>query len=796
MTQKIILIFLGFFVLLFPSYIFAVQEVNETNIEEEMQSEPAISAEALAQEKAEEHWGAENPFVQMGAHEQEHLERLQADLEAAQSDEERKMFQGMIEHTESRIEELEAEAQAEEERQLESGEDVAPVVSIAFTGSGSGTEEDPYEISTCAELQEMKNDLLAYYELVNDVDCSDTVNWNGGAGFDPVGYYPNYFQGSLNGNEYVIDQLFIDRPTEDDVGLFGYTESSVISNIGLTNVQISGYLLVGGLVGFNNSSSPITNSYAAGNVSGKGYIGGLVGWNSSSSIANSYATGSVSGDSGLGGLVGINRDFSSIANSYATGNVSGNGYIGGLVGNNSHSSSIANSYATGNVSGSYYVGGLVGWNSSSSIANSYATGNVSEVSLGGGGLVGTNDDSSITNSYATGNVSGGSYVGGVVGSNNDSSSVADSYATGNVSGNNYVGGLVGSNNDSSSVADSYATGIVSGYSLVGGLVGVNKYSTIAHSYATGSVSGDGDLGGLVGSNKYSSITNSYATGSVSGNVGGGLTGYNYSSAITNSYATGNVSGVTSGGGLVGTNDDSSITNSYATGTVSGNDYVGGLVGSNKDSSTITHSYATGNVSGDGLLGGLVGLNDYNSSVTDSYWDIETSGQTTSSGGEGKTTAEMMQQATFVDWDFTDIWRIDEGKDYPRLTPSIFIITPSSYDFGDVPIFSFEYIPFVIRNAGDSNLVLQNIVLSQLGTTFSFLADYCSGKTLTAQQECVINLAVFGTTTGAKTATIDITSNDTVNTPVVPPGVKKLTRVQDSPGANVGVRLLQGISPPT
>jgi uncharacterized repeat protein (TIGR02543 family) len=53
-------------------------------------------------------------------------------------------------------------------------------------------------------------------------------------------------------------------------------------------------------------------------------------------------------------------------------------------------------------------------------------------------------------------------------------------------------------------------------------------------------------------------------------------------------------------------------------------------------------------------------------VADSYWDMETSGQTTSagSGAGGKTTAEMQQQATFVDWDFDDVWAIVEGTTYP------------------------------------------------------------------------------------------------------------------------------------
>lgn len=60
----------------------------------------------------------------------------------------------------------------------------------------------------------------------------------------------------------------------------------------------------------------------------------------------------------------------------------------------------------------------------------------------------------------------------------------------------------------------------------------------------------------------------------------------------------------------------------------------------------------------------------------SFWDSEASGQSTSDGGEGKTTAEMQTAGTFLDagWDFVDeaengtedIRWILEGQDYPRL----------------------------------------------------------------------------------------------------------------------------------
>ena len=110
--------------------------------------------------------------------------------------------------------------------------------------------------------------------------------------------------------------------------------------------------------------------------------------------------------------------------------------------------------------------------------------------------------------------------------------------------------------------------------------------------------------------------------------------------------------------------------------ISGHADVGGLVGYNPG--WITASYSTGSVSGDEDVGGLVGWDDwyYDARTIASFWDVQTSGQTDSAGGTGKTTIEMQTAKTFLDvgWDFVgetangteDIWKIAEGLDYPRL----------------------------------------------------------------------------------------------------------------------------------
>jgi hypothetical protein len=235
----------------------------------------------------------------------------------------------------------------------------------------------------------------------------------------------------------------------------------------------------------------------------------------------------------------------------------------------------------------------------------------------------------------------------------------------------YVGGLVGQNYYGS-IRNCYSKGSVRGVAVVGGLVGWNAGSII-NCYSTGSVSGSGDSGGLAGDN-YGSIINCYSTGQVSGyeytsswRHVGGLVGWNAGSII-NCYTTGQVSGYEYVGGLVGWNQGI-ISNCYSKGAASGDNFVGGLVGIYQPAEpghwgSIDNCYATGRVTGSSNVGGLLG--DSYVAVNKSFWDIETSGQTSSASGEGKTTAEMKQINTFTNWDFVETWGIEDNQTYPFL----------------------------------------------------------------------------------------------------------------------------------
>ncbi len=127
--------------------------------------------------------------------------------------------------------------------------------------------QDPCVITNISQLQNMKNNLSGYYVLGCDVNASATVSWNGGAGFEPIGTGTDPFTGFFDARGYIIDNLYIKRPTTDYVGLFGKTSSATIKNLGLTDVNIAGMNYVGALAGWCDSGT-ITKCYVSGKVSG------------------------------------------------------------------------------------------------------------------------------------------------------------------------------------------------------------------------------------------------------------------------------------------------------------------------------------------------------------------------------------------------------------------------------------------------------------------------------------------------------------------------------------------------
>ncbi|MEF8873497.1 MAG: S8 family serine peptidase [Candidatus Thermoplasmatota archaeon] len=327
-----------------------------------------------------------------------------------------------------------------------------------------------YLVSNVGELQWMENEPRRDIILQNDINASKTEGWYNGAGFRPIGDQKGFysFRGDLEGQGYVIKNLYIHRPMRDNVGLFGvnYNPSETDRRSEIRNVSL-----------------------VDANVTGRDNVGALVGWNEGD-VNESYADGKVRGEDNVGGLAGRNGEIERAE-----------GYV--LEGK------VIDSTSGVNVSGEERVGGLAGWSVAGEITDSSAEGEVVAEGDYVGGLVG--EAGIVTESYATGNVIGkGDYVGGLVG---NASRVTSSFSKGAVTGKgNFTGGLGGV--ILSAVRDSYSAGEVEGANKVGGLVGMlgseeSYYSRINRSHAVGGVSGEEDVGGLVGNNLGYELSNSF-----------------------------------------------------------------------------------------------------------------------------------------------------------------------------------------------------------------------------------------------------------------------------------------------
>ena len=349
----------------------------------------------------------------------------------------------------------------------------------AFAG-GSGTQADPYEIANCVQLQEIQNgttgSLSDHYELVSDIDCSATENWNNGNGFKPIGTDSTPFTGSVDGKGNRIQNFYINRQNLDYVGLFGFLDSATgLKNFTVLKSDVTGNRVAGGVIGYK-SSGKASKLIFKGNVTGSNQVGGVVGSNFGGNITDSKASVNVSGDSFVGGLVG--RNIANIISSKATGSINGvDDKIGGLTGYSL--GEIRNSTSEATVSATRRVGGLVGKLDGGTVYRSHTESEVSADSGRAGVLVGENSGGTIDLSYSKGSVSANDYTGGLVGDNKGP--ISNSYARASVSGRDFVGGLVGRNKQSS-VTSAYTVPDVTGSTDVAAVIGRNEGGTATDIY--------------------------------------------------------------------------------------------------------------------------------------------------------------------------------------------------------------------------------------------------------------------------------------------------------------------------
>ncbi|BDD00736.1 T9SS type A sorting domain-containing protein [Persicobacter psychrovividus] len=204
--------------------------------------------------------------------------------------------------------------------------------------------------------------LTKTYQLMSDIDASETKDWYEGKGFPMI----KGFRGNIEGQFFKIKDLYINRPDEDSVGFISYG-GRTIKNLIFENVEVIGADYTGAIIGRSWDVTPdLNNVVVSGSVKGKKYVGGHIGQmnaqGSYSSFSGLFNLADVEGDSLTGGLIGKSTgDDMYISLSQNYGSISADQWLGGFIGKSENSLNyIQLSSNLGMLTANKNVGVLVG----------------------------------------------------------------------------------------------------------------------------------------------------------------------------------------------------------------------------------------------------------------------------------------------------------------------------------------------------------------------------------------------------------------------------------------------------
>ena len=520
-----------------------------------------------------------------------------------------------------------------------------------FSGSGSGTENDPYLILNPIQLNQMRNFLNqdgVYFKLMANIDLTEFLeDENPTKGWQPVGNSSSAaFMGILDGNGKKISGLRINRSNSDYVGLFGYTDGATIKKLGLYAVGIQGGNNTGGISGYSANTTISECTFEVEKMEGNDNVGGYIGNGGNITINdcnfNNYESTNIIGKSNVGGYIGYSKGARLSDNEVENIKINATGSAGGFIGVNTNGNLLLTNckFTKGSVIGGDNVGGALGSiETSGSITNCYIYSEVKGNSCVGGicGRSFSVDKNTINLSscgYFGTVYAKASYAGGLIGSSEGKISyvyeetsfiqnIKNCFVVGDVfAEKNYVGGFIGYNKGYfyntriyyyTEISQSYFSGAVSGENNVGGLVGWKNNGTISNCYASGNVVGTANVGGLLGYNDY--YLNSYASVYASSSIKASVAIHSRISAESENV-----------GRIVGKNE----------GTIAD-------VGSTEENKSYNRTQVV-------LKGVTQEVND----------DLL--------NGTGVSATTLKLKATYVamGWDFTDVWAIQETECYPYM----------------------------------------------------------------------------------------------------------------------------------
>lgn len=613
------------------------------------------------------------------------------------------------------------------------------------------------------DLQDMQNNLTACYYLANDIDASNTTNWNWDGvryrGFDPIGrswtqhlYLIPEYDWSYSGcwttypNDGVIwskltsndaDTSYVESSTADSYELCGVGVHTINPNADITQVDLratvkktSGaatcqmYITIGAINYLVGDPYTVTTDYYQFRAVPTTCPATDLPW-TGTDINNIDAYGlyilTASGP--------VRCTYHYFGVRYFlpfSGSLDGKGYeITDLYINRPDKPGANLEEATlfgctnnavitdvvlrdANITGNYDSSGLIDYALNTTITNC-AVVDISVTGDDSAGLVQYLDASVVDNCWSSGVVTATNGAAGGLVDGTDASSITNSYSTCTVTAtSDDAGGLVGSSWTSSTIADCYATGDVISTSAAGGLIGTVDDSSVQRSYATGTatLSDAGYAGGLFG----------YAIGT---------------GTISQCYATGNVDVSTfwaEAGGLIGeVGETVDIEDCYSRGDVLGgpvlDEYleVGGLIGDIPYSSgaTVQRCHSTGTVPTDAYItGGSIGYRGVSCNVSNIFWDTTTSemldgvGDGSETGVTGANTTAMKSISTFnATWDIEPYYEpLNDG--YPFLHWQVGDSPTIWYIYGEaVPECMPDLVTYAATSIGLNNATLNGALLN-------------------------------------------------------------------------------------
>ena len=501
-----------------------------------------------------------------------------------------------------------------------------------FSGSGSGTEDDPYLIFNETQLSQMANFLNqdgVVFRLMNNLNLTNWINSNSPTqGWQPIGVESSPFKGKLLGNNKTITGLTINRQSASYVGFFGKTDGAIIENITIKGSSVKGKQYVGGFGGMViNSTISNVNIELTSGVVGETYVGGFGGQITGSTINTISATANVSGTQIIGGAFGSASESSFTGGTLTGAFTASDGKIGGVIGTAS-GCELQDISSTGNVTANGDVGHAAGAiavvENIATLTNCAHYGNVTGKTIVSGCISSIQSGSSVT--FASCSSKGkltneGDYTGGMV---------AVTYGLclggmescshfGDINGKNHVGGMIGAVvNAERPILHTYVVKYSSSYSSTGNANSSSSYTknesisnssevitaTLNNCAAIGNINGNNYVGGMIGSDQsgYTYIPEQKTT-----SLGNGYY-YNYL------WKDGEYTGIYT------SNDEKitltyydytrktaflNITNNYYSGKINGTEQIGGIAGK-KATGEIIKNYAYGNIIGASNVGGVVG----------------------------------------------------------------------------------------------------------------------------------------------------------------------------------------------